>query len=155
MSTDLAAALANVDLGNFEGVPVLSVGIEIPSAAGGLRDALKIDPQVMHQTQRVKVLLDHTVGKIRHDPVKDTSGVSRVHILQTTAATIVEGDVFEAALDAQREKIDKAKRDADGTSNLDDATALLAEHDGGLHADGLVDACPACVAEAEADAAGD
>lgn len=145
--TDLAAALANVDLGEFEGAKILSVGVEIPGAAGGLRDAVKIDPAVFHKDQRVLVLLDTTVGKVRFDPVKDTSGVQRVHVLIPTGATIVDGDVFDKALADQREAIEKAKRAADGTANMDDALALQAEHDDGQHADGLREGCPSCEEE--------
>lgn len=151
--TDLAAALANVDLGEFEGSTVLSVGIEMPSAAGGFQDALKIDPVVLHKDQRVLVLLDCTVGKIRFDPVKDTNGWQRVHVLRTVGATIVDGDVYDQALADQREAIDKAKREASGAASIDDALALQAEHDDGQHASGLVDGCPDCTAEQETAAA--
>ena len=151
-SADLAAALANNDLGEFEGAKVLSVGIEIPSVAGGLREALKIDPQVMHRDDEVMVLLRCKVGKLRFDPVKDTQGVQRVHVLNTTEATIVDGDVFDQALVAQREAIDLAKRQASGEANMDDALALEAEHDDGFHGD-LVPGCPSCDAEVEAQEA--
>lgn len=84
--TDLAAALANTELGEFEGKTVLSVGIEIPGAAGGLRDALAIDPIVKHKDDEALVLLRCKVEKLRHDPVKDTDGWRRVHILKVEVA---------------------------------------------------------------------
>lgn len=153
--TDLATALANVDLGEFEGARVLGVGIEIPGAAGGLRDALGIDPWLGHKGQTVMVLLECGVEKIRHEPVKDTDGWRRVHVLKTTAATIVDGDTFTEALTVQRERIDKAKRDAAGTTSVEDAIELQAAHDDGEHADGLVDNCPSCVEEQDTADAGD
>lgn len=142
-------------LGSFEGTPVAGTGIEIPSAAGGLRDALKIDPQVLHKGQRVMVLLDCEVGKIRHDPVKDSEEWNRVHILATNGATIVDGDVFDEALAAQAERIQRAKDNESGQQRTDDALELVAAHDKGDHADGLMDGCPQCEAESDAIAAED
>lgn len=137
-------------LGSFEGTPVVGTGIEIPSAAGGLRDALKIDPQVLHKGQRVMVLLDCEVGKIRHDPVKDSDEWNRVHILATNGATIVDGDVFDEALAAQADRIARAKDAESGQQRTDDAMELAAAHDKGEHADGLVEGCPQCDAEVDA-----
>jgi len=144
---------ADTTLGDFEGDAVESVGIEIPSAAGGLRDALAIDPIVMHKDDESMVLLRCKVQKIRHDPVKDSDGWRRVHILETTSATIVDGDVFEEALAAQAERIEKAKaeeqrrKDAEaGQGRIDDA-AVDAAHDAGDHAGGLVVGCSKCEAE--------
>lgn len=137
-------------LGSFEGTPVSGTGIEIPSAAGGLREALKIDPQVLHKGQRVMVLLDCEVGKIRHDPVKDSEEWNRVHILATNGATIVDGEVFDEALAAQADRIQKAKDAETGQQRTDDALEHAAAHDKGDHAGGLVDGCPQCDAEVEA-----
>lgn len=152
-----ALAASTADLGSFEGADVLGVGIEIPSAAGGLRDALKIDPLVMHRGEERLVLLRTTVGKIRFDPVKDTKGVTRVHVLDTSEAVIVDGEVYEQALVAQREKIEQARQDAIGKGPLEEQI-LLAAHEDGEH-DQFHEGCPACVeaselAEAEAAAAG-
>lgn len=153
-----ALAAGTVDLGTFEGADVLSVGIEIPSAAGGLRDSVKIDPFVMHRGEEHLILLRCTVGKIRFDPVKDTKGVMRVHVLDTMEAAIVEGDVYDAALAAEREKIEKARQDAIGKGPLEEQI-LLASHEDGEH-DQFAEGCPACIeaseaAEAAAAAAGD
>lgn len=148
-----ALAASTADLGQFEGAEVAGVGIEIPSAAGGLRDALKIDPLVMHRGEERLVLLRCTVGKIRFDPVKDTDGVTRVHVLDTSEATIVDGEVFEQALVAQREKIEQARQDAIGKGPLEEQI-LLAAHEDGEH-DQLHDGCPACEEEKALAEAGD
>lgn len=142
-----------VDLGSFEGDEVLAVGIEIPSAAGGLREALAIDPIVMHRDEEVMVLLKCKVQKLRHEPVKDTQGWRRIHILETTDATIVDGTEFAEALDAQAERIQRHKDAASGQGRIDDA-ALEAAHDAGDH-DELVDGCPHCDAEKAAAESGD
>lgn len=141
-------------LGDFEGDPVSEVGIEIPSAAGGLREALAIDPVVMHKDDESMVLLRTKVKKIRHEPVKDSDAWRRVHVLETTSATIVDGDVFEEALAAQAERIQRAKEA--GQMRIGD-TELVEAHDDGQHADGLVKGCPRCDEEkvaAEDEAAG-
>lgn len=148
--TDLATALANTDLGEFEGSEILRVGIEIPGAAGGLRDALDIEPVVMHKDQEILVLIRGTVGKVRFDPVKDTQGVARVHVLNVSDATIVDGDVFESALDDQREKIERAREAAQGVQRLPMDEELTVQHGEGAHAQGLVDGCPVCQSESDA-----
>ena len=40
----------------FEGLEVLEVGIEMPGAAGGLRDPMRIDPQEFSQGERVFIV---------------------------------------------------------------------------------------------------
>jgi hypothetical protein len=153
--TDLAAALANTDLGEHEGDKVLSVGIEIPGAAGGLREALKIDPVVKHRGDEVLVLIRAKVGKLRYDPVKDTNGVRRVHVLDVDSAALVEGEVFEHALDEMAERIKLAVEAAQGIKRLDfggdeEKAAKAAEHEDGQHASGLVAGCPLCDEEQDA-----
>lgn len=148
--TDIASALNATGLGEFEGALILSTGIEIPNAAGGLRESLKIDPLIMHKDDERLVLLRTTVGKIRFDPIKDSEGVTRIHVLTTTEATIVEGDVFEQALKLQAEKIQLAREEAEGTQRLPFDEELAAIHEQGGHDGGLVTGCPGCDAEAEA-----
>lgn len=154
MSLDLAAALANVDLGTQDGLPVIGVGVEIRNAAGGLQDALKTDPVIIHKGDRVLVLLDCEMIDLSFKSVKDNDAWRRNHILRANGATIVDGEAFQEALRVQAEKIEKAKREAAGTADMDDALALQAEHDDGQHASGLVDGCPACVEERELAEAG-
>lgn len=136
----------------FEGQPVLSVGIEIPGAAGGLRESLKIDPLQLRHGERVFVVLETTVDKIRFDPVKDSDGWKRVHVLAAVQGMIVDASVVEAQLDENRRLIEAAKRAQTGEANLDDYELELA-HEKGEHAKELVAGCPKCDAEAAAVAA--
>lgn len=149
-----AQALALPDLGEFEGCPIIGTKIDVPNIGGGFGMALDLDPVVMHKGERVKILVDAEVVQIAFPPVKDSDDVYRLHRLSAVTATFVEGDVFEEALEAHREKVAKAERDASGESSIDDALALQAEHDDGQHTE-LVDGCPGCVEEKEADARGD
>lgn len=156
--TDISAALTAGDLGEFEGSVVLGTAIEIPAAGGGLRDALAIDPQIMHKDDEVTILLRGPVGKIRFDPVKDSDGVTRVHVVGVAQAAIVSGDVFDQTLASQAEKIALAKEAAEGTQRLPFDEELHALHEQGAHAGGLVAGCADCdleVAKGEAEAAED
>lgn len=150
-----ASALANTDLGEFEGSPVLGTAIEIPNAGGGLRDALGIEPRVLHKGQRVMVLLECEMVKPSFPPVKDSQGVTRVHTLKAIGATIVDGDVFTEALSAQAEKIRLANEAAQGIHGLPFDDALDDPHEAGDHASGLVQGCPRCESEKAAAAAED
>lgn len=164
--TDLATALASKRLTDFEGLPVIASGIEIPSAAGGLQPAMRIDPEEFRQGEVVHVVYRCIVGKVRHEPiVKDepTGAQRRVHIFAVTDTTIIDGDTVKDAIDAQRLKIAKAREAgalAKGQATLpgtgwddQEAEALLAEHLDGQHADDLRDGCPRCAEERDAIAA--
>lgn len=135
-------------LQSFEGRPVRSVGIEIPSAAGGLREAMKIEPQEFHHGERVFVVLECDVAKVRFDPLgDDTDDLRRVHVFAAESAVIVDEDLVRTQLDEQAAKIEEAKRRAKGEFTLDEAQ-LEQAHQAGEHADGLVQGCPPCDHEA-------
>lgn len=143
----------------FEGQPVLSVGIEIPGAAGGLRESLKIDPVQLHHGDKVYVLLETTANKIRFDPEKDEEGWKRVHVLDVDAGMIVDADLVAEHMATQKARIAEAhataaleKRRADGEFTLEE-NALDEAHEQGGHASGLIAGCPRCDAEAAAEAA--
>jgi len=128
-------------LSPFEGRPVLGVGIEIPGAGGGLRDALTIDPQEFHYGDTVFVVIEGKVGKLRFDPVKDAGeAVKRVHVLDVQAATIAERETVERLLDEQAKRIEEAK----GLARLPFGDELQEAHERGEHAEGLVEGCPDC-----------
>lgn len=130
----------------FEGRPVLGVGIEIPSAGGGLRDALTIDPAEFHYGETVFVVIEGKVGKIRFDPIADAGeSVRRVHVLDTQAATIAERETVERLLDEQAKRIEEAK----GLARLPFGDELQEAHERGEHAEGLVEGCPDCDHEVE------
>jgi hypothetical protein len=155
MNKNLAAALADTSkLEPFEGVDVLGAGIEIPGAAGGLRDAMKIEPRQFHGGDRLYVVLECDVSKVRFDPIASDGemlGWRRVHVLAAQAATFVDGDLVKEAIDSQKRKIQLAAESAAGIGRLtygdDDVAETVTAHDEGLHAAGLVPGCPKCDAE--------
>ncbi len=152
---------APTQLDPFEGQPVLSVGIEIPGAAGGLREALKIDPVQLRHGEKAYVLLETTTDKIRFDPDKDEDGWKRVHVLAVEQGMLVDEDLVAEHLATQKARIAEAraaealeKRREAGEFTLEEA-ALDEAHDNGDHADGLVAGCPQCDREAALAAAED
>lgn len=99
-------------LSPFEGLEVTQSSIEIPGAAGGLRDALKVDPMEAHKGEVIHVVLECEVRSVRHDPVvRDdfTGAQARVHILAVTNATIVDKALVAEELAAQADRIAAAK----------------------------------------------
>lgn len=99
-------------LAKFEGLDVIRSSVEIPGAAGGLRDAMKVDPIEAHKGDTMYVVLECVVAKVRHDPIdkEDFTGPQeRVHILSTTSATIVDKELVFDALAAQKDRIAEAK----------------------------------------------
>lgn len=154
--TDLASALANPvgALTGFEGHDVLRAAIEIPNAAGGLREAMKFEPREFSHDEEVTLVLKCRVKKVRFDPIKDTEALARIHVLDAIEATFIEDETVEAALAEQRERIAEAKRLAAGTPDFDDhVDQLVAEHEAGDHHD-LMDGCPTCAEEADLTAKG-
>jgi hypothetical protein len=83
-----------VDLGQFEGRPVIECGIVIPNSGGGLHDALGLDPVLLHTGDEIDVLLRCTVGKITHDPIvlkgEDQETYRRVATLHADKGAILD-----------------------------------------------------------------
>lgn len=135
-------------LNSFEGRSVAMAGVEVRNAAGGLQEAMKVDPEEYHHGEELFVVLRCEVTKIRHDPIKDLDSLRRVHILTASDATIVDGSLVEEALDAQAQRIEEAA----GIHRMEAERILQIAHEAGEHAK-LTDGCPACAAEQEAVAA--
>jgi len=153
-------------LGEFEGLPVLAVGIELPGAAGGLRDPLRVDPLILHGGEQAFATFELVTNKVRFDPVKVDDaliGWARVHVMGVENATFVAEDLVRDQLDemsrrvAERKEAEEAaKRRETGNVSLDDAIHEK-DHAAGRHTE-LVAGCPECDAEqtaADAEAMGD
>ncbi len=114
------------DLGELDDLPVIAAGIELPSAAGGLRDALTIDPELFEHGERAYVVLDVTMNKLKHNPITledpdgyEIEGWERVHVFDVNGATFIDADAVKAALADQALKIRKAEDEARGQTTLD------------------------------------
>lgn len=130
------------ELTAFENKTVIRTAIEIPSAAGGLRDALRVAPIEIEHGQRTCVVLDGPVVKVRYDeaPAKEVEDrglptgdgqiyLVRVHVLGTDGAAIIDRDLVAPVLDetkrrvAERKAEDQRRREQDaGIMNLVDDT---------------------------------
>lgn len=97
------------ELTPFEGRMVISSGIEMPGASGGLNAALAVDAMELHHGDTVVLAIEATVAKLRFDPVKDTDAVQRVHVLKVTNATRIDPGTVAAALEEQKRRSDEAK----------------------------------------------
>ena len=163
--TDLAQALADSShLSDFEGLAVRQAGVELPKAAGGLQEAMKIEPREIHQGDEGTIALSYTCQKVRFEPIdKDApdGDQRRVHVLQVTGAAFIDSDVVNKEIADQSERIQRAKEEAKGISRLaladgdeEQEDALAEAHDNGDHAEGLVAGCPYCREEADLEAEG-
>lgn len=150
-------------LSDFEGKAVRQAGLEIPSAAGGLREALAIAPQEFHQGDTVFVVFELVTQKVRFDPINKNApdeDQRRVHVFTVKNATFVDEQIVRAQLDEQsrlaaeaREAREAARRQREGMPDLSDhIDQLVAQHEAGGHAE-LVADCPACQDEEAAQAA--
>lgn len=129
----------------FDGKDVLSAGIAIRNAGDGLSEALSVDPQEFHHGEKVYVVLECEVDKVRFDPVKDSDGLRRVHVFKAGTATIVDESIVATQLDDQRRKIEAAA----GVRRLEFDEELSAQHREGEHDETPHADCPMC-AEAKA-----
>lgn len=116
----------DTDLKPFEGREVSSTSIRITNAGDGLSEALEIDPLTLRIGERVYVVLECDVSKIRHEPRKaakgeesDPTDLVRVQILRASAATLVDKELVGDAIAAQKDRIQAAKDAAAGQERLD------------------------------------
>lgn len=155
----------------FEGLDVVAAKIEIADAAGGLREALAVDPVELHFGDEVHIVLHCRVKKVRFDPVDAKTAkragedaLVRVHVFETIEAAFIDADQVAEHV---RENVDRVRREVErlaGVQRLDDsleesddadyAAELVAAHNAGLHPHVLVEGCEAC-AQREADRADD
>lgn len=151
----------------FEGIDVLSAGVEMPNAAGGLREALDLAPRELHHGEEGYMVLHWKVRKVRFDPVKDEDGLQRVHVLDVDQAAFTDDErvikrLAEQATEISRrraqQELDEARaagaddNTLDGTRDADDseddiAVVLQRQHAAGAHRDGLRPGCADCDSE--------
>jgi hypothetical protein len=106
-------------LGEFEGSPVTKTGIEIRNAAGGLNDALEVDPVTMLKGDTCYVVLRCDVIDVHFPNVKGAEDqCRRVHIMRATDAVIMDTAGVKNAIDAQRKRIIKAREEAKGVQRM-------------------------------------
>lgn len=96
--------------GEFEGRPVLSAAVELPSLAGGLREAAEVaGGRAIHHGEEGYLLIKYRGNKTRFDPVKNTEGFQRVDIPQVEGVAFVEGKTYEKAIERQAAELEKKR----------------------------------------------
>lgn len=145
-------------LADFEGKAVRQVGIELPGAAGGLREAMKVAPESFLQGEEVWIAIKARVAKVRHEPIdgKELDGDQRrVHVLAIEGSAFVDAEVVETHIAAMSERITRAREREQGIGRLptdDEAAELAKEHERGDH-QMLIPGCFDCANEVAAEAA--
>lgn len=134
----------------FEGHDVTQAGIEIPNAAGGLREAMSIQPEAIRQGERRYVVLEVVCQKVRHEPVdreQPAGDQARVHVLMAEAATFVDHDLVRDQLDRQKARIALHKDEVSGQQRTPTDAEFDLEHFAGKHAKRRKTGCPSCEKE--------
>lgn len=133
------------NLGEFEGRAVTKTTISVRNAGDGLSQAMKVDPQLLHQSDTVYVVMECKVGPVQFDPIKDSeTECERKHVLRAGAATIVDADLVKGAVAAMTEKIIAKREEERGLQQMDSDTLLSTQHAIGQHEDAKVTLCPDC-----------
>lgn len=111
-------------LGEFEGLPVVGVMLELRNAAGGLNEALSVAPVVHHLGDEFDVTCRVKLVKVRHqsrDGKDEPDGPQmRVEIADVIRAVLVDQSLVQGEFDRQAKALAEAKEIA-GQQSLDDA----------------------------------
>lgn len=115
-------------LSAFEGRLVTRSRIEIPGAAGGLRDALDVEPVEVAIDEIKTLVLRVRCKKVRFDEIKDSDCLARVQIFEPLPgeAAFAEGEYETAAnlyISGQAERIRRAQERRAGVLSLLDGEA--------------------------------
>lgn len=140
------------ELSKYKGRAVVAAGIELPGAAGGLRAAVKVDPQEYDQGDRVFIVIEATCQKQRYEPIDADvpKGPQRlVMIFKTEAATFVDEDLVREQLDKQKARIALAADDESGQQRTPTDAEFDLQHFAGQHAKRRKSGCPSCEREKE------
>lgn len=112
-------------MNQFEGQAVIGSKLIVTKAGDGLSDSLKIDPVEYPLGARVRVIIEGTIGKVNHVPVKQKGEtldvLVREHTLVTEVATIVtdSGRTVTALLEDAVE-LAAQRREMKGQTSLGD-----------------------------------
>lgn len=98
---------------SFGHLDVVESGVEMPSAGGGLHDALAVENLELGHGERVVLVIDAEVMKVRFDRSQpkdeDCTDLRRVHVLRVNNAAVIDRELVAEALAEQRRKVEAAK----------------------------------------------
>lgn len=147
----------------YRGKPIRKVTVAVTNAGDGLSKALKVDPRNIEPGEDIYVVLRTRLAKDGYVFVDVEEGQwDLVYSLSAGDATIVDADLVKQLVDDQAERIQLAYENEHGIQRLPDGTtlskqdvlSLRGDHAMGHHAEGLVQGCPLCEQESDAEAAG-
>ena len=102
MATKKAKALSP-----FDGADVLQATLTITKTGDGLSKTMQIDPAEYHVDEKLYVVMEVDVTKVRFDKIPDTDALKRVHITEAATIAIVDGSVVADVMAQQRKKLDE------------------------------------------------
>jgi hypothetical protein len=121
LKPDLVDALIPKELRPFEHRDVIASKIEIPGAAGGLRDAMQVEPVQLGHDEEVVLVMKCRVKKVRFDEVKDGEGtLVRVHVLEPLAneTAFIDEEFVRDHMAEYRDRIRRARERAAGIERI-------------------------------------
>ncbi len=100
-------------LPDFEGYEVDRSTIKVTRAGDGLSPSLKVEPRALHQAEDVTLVLRCHVHKVIHEPGREEDGpLTRVHVLATDEAFLVEPGEVEHLIGRERRRITRLQDEA-------------------------------------------
>lgn len=150
--------MTDTDLGEYEGLPVRKLGIEVRNTSGGLNKAMKVRPERIHPGDTRFVVYEVDFEKFRFDPIFDDDDDTEIVAWElvaigsaNTAAFLPEG-VVRQAIDDMKAAITKAEDEAKNLKQIPTPEDLSNEHATGAHDDDKYQGCPDCYPDAAGSA---
>lgn len=146
-----AAPLDRTVLGEYRGKDIIRTSVAIQKTGDGLSESMSIDPQILEIDETGYALIEYEVD--HHEPkrIPGTECLELKQVLHAKTVTIVDEDYAAERIESQKAKNQRAK-DARKQQGSIDTTLLETQHNDGNHASGLVDGCPICDTERQAEA---
>jgi hypothetical protein len=112
----------DLDLGDYEGYPIIETGIIINKTGDGLSKAMNVEPVSITPGEKAQIVVGLRKTKDRYDFIRDKSnriiGVKWIQIFDATVAAFTKSTNAKKELDQMASKIEKAKADAKGQLTL-------------------------------------
>lgn len=102
------------DLGMYDGRPIVMTSIVMRIAGGGLRDALALDPVLLHTGDEGYIAFKFCAEDIKHQMIKakdgtDTGTYNRVVKLVALRGMLIDAATVEAGFQALQKRVEEAE----------------------------------------------
>jgi len=109
-------------LKEFEGLEVIEAGVEMPNAAGGFQDAMKVSRRELHHADEGYVVVKYSVRKVRFDPImeknEDTGKLRRVHVLHAESIAFSDDPKVAKIISDQQSELKRLRDEEAGQGVL-------------------------------------